>query len=132
MSRSSAQRAAAGRAARSGGAAGVDLPLAALLDLLGRRHSLEIFWSLRAAPRSFSALGAAVEAPSAQLSQRARELREAGLIEVDEVGEYRLTSHGRRLLGLLEPLDAWSREWLALSPRQRVPRGSATRARDEP
>ncbi|ONH22470.1 winged helix-turn-helix transcriptional regulator [Pseudofrankia asymbiotica] len=115
---------------RTGG--GTDLPLATLLDLLGRRHGLAIFWSLRATPRSFRSLETTLDAPSAQLSQRARELREAGLIEVDEAGDYRLTAHGRRLQGLLEPLSDWAHEWAGLSTRQRVPRGSATHARDEP
>ncbi|MBL7490106.1 helix-turn-helix transcriptional regulator [Frankia sp. AgB1.9] len=111
---------------------GPELPLAVLLDLLGRRHSLMIFWSLRTAPRSFRAIESLLDAPSAQLTQRTRELREAGLIEVDEAGDYRLTSTGRRLQGLLEPLSDWAETWAGLSPRQRLPRGSATRARDEP
>jgi DNA-binding HxlR family transcriptional regulator len=111
---------------------GAELPLAVLLDMLGRRHSLAIFWSLRTAPRSFRALESLLDTPSAQLTQRTRELREAGWIEVDEAGDYRLTAHGRRLQGLLEPLSDWAEEWTGLSPRQRVPRGSADRARDEP
>jgi DNA-binding HxlR family transcriptional regulator len=73
-----------------------------------------------------------LDAPSAQLTQRTRELREAGLIEVDEAGDYRLSAHGRRLQGMLEPLSDWAESWAHLSSRQRVPRGSATRARDEP
>ena len=127
MSRSAPRQAPEGRTG-----SGVDLPMAVLLDLLGRRHSLAIFWSLRTAPRSFRALEATLDAPSAQLSQRARELREAGLVEIDEAGDYRLTAHGRRLQGLLEPLSDWAREWAGLSARQRMPRGSASRARDEP
>jgi DNA-binding HxlR family transcriptional regulator len=127
MSRSSSRSAPDGRAA-----GGPDLPLAALLDLLGRRHSLAIFWSLRTTPQSFRALESLLDAPSAQLSQRARELREAGLIEVDEAGDYRLTAHGRRLQGLLEPLAGWAEEWAGLTSRQRTPRGSASRAWDEP
>jgi len=127
MSRSASRPAPEGRAG-----AGADLPLADLLDLLGRRHSLTIFWTLRTTPRSFRALEASLDAPSAQVSQRARELREAGLIEVDEAGDYRLTTHGRRLQGLLEPLSDWAQDWAGLTARQRTPRGSATRARDEP
>ena len=111
---------------------GADLPLATLLDLLGRRHSLTIFWSLRTAPRSFRALESLLDVSAAQLTQRTRELREAGLIEVDEAGDYRLAAPGRRLQGLLEPLAGWAEEWAGYSPRQRVPRGSATRAWDEP
>ncbi|WP_018636925.1 winged helix-turn-helix transcriptional regulator [Parafrankia elaeagni] len=106
--------------------------LLAIVDLLGRRHTLGIFWCLRGGSSSFRALAAKVGAPQSQLSQRVRELREAGLVEVDEVGEYRLTSHGRRLLGVVEPLAAWAESWAALSPRQRMPRGSTSQAADEP
>jgi DNA-binding HxlR family transcriptional regulator len=105
--------------------------LAALLDLLGRRFGLAVFWGLRGAPRSFRALAARLDAPESQLTQRLRELREAGIVEVNEVGDYRLTVHGRRLQGALEPLADWSREWSRLSPRQRVPRGSADRGHGE-
>jgi DNA-binding HxlR family transcriptional regulator len=73
-----------------------------------------------------------LDAPEPQLSQRLRELREAGLVEVDEGGDYRLTSHGRRLQGVLEPVDVWAAQWAGLSERQRTPKGSASRARDEP
>ncbi|WP_347176999.1 helix-turn-helix domain-containing protein [Parafrankia sp. EAN1pec] len=113
-------------------AAGVPEELAAILELLGRRYALAAFWSLRGGSSSFRSLAGRVGAPESQLSQRMRELREAGLVEVDEVGEYRLTSHGRRLLGVLEPLSAWAQDWVALSPRQRIPKGSASHATDEP
>ncbi|MCK9898467.1 helix-turn-helix transcriptional regulator [Frankia sp. Cpl3] len=105
--------------------------LLAIVDLLGRRYTLEVFWCLRGGSSSFRALAARVGAPESQLTQRVRELREAGLVEVDEVGEYRLTNHGRRLLGVVEPLAGWAEGWAALSPRQRVPRGSARQAADE-
>ncbi|EFC79880.1 helix-turn-helix domain-containing protein [Parafrankia sp. EUN1f] len=106
--------------------------LLTLVDLLGRRHALAAFWCLRGGSSSFRGLAARVGAAESQLSQRTRELREAGLVEVDEAGEYRLTSHGRRLLGVLEPLAGWAQEWTSLSPRQRVPKGSANHAADEP
>ncbi len=90
-------------------------------------------WRLRGTPASFATLVSASGAPEQQLSQRLRELREAGLVEVDEGGDYRLSHHGRRLLGVLEPLEAWaSRDWSALDPRQRTPRGAATTGRGEP
>jgi DNA-binding HxlR family transcriptional regulator len=131
VSRSS-PRAASERATSGHATPGVDLPLAGLLDVLGRRFSLAVFWNLRAGSRSFRTLAASLDAPPTQLTQRTRELREAGLIEVDEAGDYRLTALGRRLLGLLEPLADWADEWSALSPRQRVPRGSADRGAGEP
>jgi DNA-binding HxlR family transcriptional regulator len=107
-------------------------PLAALLDLLGRRFTLAVFWGLRGAPLSFRTLASRLDAPESQLTQRLRELREAGIVEVNEVGDYRLTVHGRRLQGALDPLVGWSWEWFRLSPRQRVPRGSVSRGHGEP
>ncbi|WP_322780351.1 winged helix-turn-helix transcriptional regulator [Frankia sp. Cas4] len=106
--------------------------LAHVIDLLARRHALGIFWQLREAPATFRSLALRLAAPQAQLSQRLRELREAGIVEVDEAGDYRLTVHGRRLQGALEPVAAWAGQWARLSPRGRVPRGSSTRGRGEP
>ncbi|AEH10640.1 MULTISPECIES: winged helix-turn-helix transcriptional regulator [Protofrankia] len=105
--------------------------LAEVIDLLGRRHALPVFWILRDGPTAFRSLAARLDATESHLSQRLRELREAGIIEVDEAGDYRLSAHGRRLQGLLEPLDGWARQWSRLGPRGRVPRGSATRGRGE-
>lgn len=56
--------------------------------------------------------------------QRLRELRQAGLVEIDESGDYRLSSHGRRLLDPLERLADFAAAWARLTPRQRVPRGA--------
>ncbi|WP_338083944.1 helix-turn-helix domain-containing protein [Candidatus Frankia nodulisporulans] len=106
------------------------MALAALVELLGRRYALGVYWRLRAGAESFRTLEARLDAPAAQLTQRLRELREGGIVEVDEVGEYRLTAHGRRLQGVIEPLAAWADEWAALRPRQRVPRGAADRGYD--
>lgn len=106
--------------------------LAALVELLGRRYALGVYWQLRTGTESFRTLAARLDAPQAQLTQRLRELREGGIVEVDEAGEYRLTAHGRRLQGVIEPLAAWADEWGALRPRQRVPRGAASRGYDEP
>ncbi|MGF7237279.1 MAG: winged helix-turn-helix transcriptional regulator [Frankia sp.] len=106
--------------------------LGSLVELLARRHSLDAFWELRTTPLPFRTLAQRLDVPPARLSQRLTELREAGVIDIDESGEYRLTAQGRRLLGALEPVAAWAEGWRSLSPRQRVPRGSATRARDEP
>ncbi|HEX7355619.1 MAG TPA: winged helix-turn-helix transcriptional regulator [Mycobacteriales bacterium] len=102
-----------------------------LLDTLARRYALAAVWELRGAPHAFGALAGALGAPASVLTQRLRELREAGLVEVDEAGDYRLTAHGRRLQGHLEPLASYAEQWAALSPRQRTPRGSADRGRGE-
>ncbi len=133
-------RSARGRAAgqgRSGGPAPAEVAGGAppeLAALLGRRFALGLYWhpALRGGSLPFRTLAARLDAPQTQLVQRLRELREAGLVEVDEVGEYRLTTHGRRLQGVIEPLAVWAQEWATLSPRQRTPRGASTRGHDEP
>lgn len=107
-------------------------PLRDLVDLLSRKHALALFWELRGPAQAFRVLTRRVGAAEAHVSQRLRELREAGLVEVDEGGDYRLTSEGRRLLDLLEGLESYAEGWAALSPRQRRPRGSATAGRGEP
>ncbi|WP_313949512.1 helix-turn-helix domain-containing protein [Frankia sp. AvcI1] len=90
-------RARAAGPGRAGGPAPAEVPggvppaLAALVDLLGRRFALGLYWHLRGGSLPFRTLAARLDAPEAQLVQRLRELREAGLVEVDEVGEYRLT-----------------------------------------
>ncbi len=45
------------------------------------------------------------------LNDRARELREAGLIERVEPAGYALTSLGRELLEYCIPLAAWAERW---------------------
>jgi DNA-binding HxlR family transcriptional regulator len=107
--------------------------LLALLELLGQRHALVLFWSLRGGARPFGTLAAGADANESVVSQRLRALRDGGLVEVDEAGDYRLTSTGWRLVGVLEPVAAFARDqWAALSPRQRRPRGAADKGRGEP
>jgi DNA-binding HxlR family transcriptional regulator len=105
--------------------------LTELFDLLSRRHALDVFWWLRGSSDSFATLVSRLSAGEAQLSQRLRELRQAGIVEIDEAGDYRLTAYGRRLQGLVEPLAGWALEWSRMSPRQREPRGAANRGRGE-
>lgn len=83
-----------------------------MLDLLGRRWALRVLWELRGdEPLPFSALRQACDEMSTSvLSQRLRELVEAGVAEQGE-GGYALTGRGRELLGLLEPVDAWAKRW---------------------
>lgn len=120
-----------GRAQRGPDAAGDWSSLQALVDLLSRRHALAVVEFLRGPAQSFRGVAARLGAGEAQVSQRLRELREAGLIEVDEAGDYRLTSTGRRMLDDLERLADFADGWAQLSPRQRGPRGSAVRGRGE-
>jgi DNA-binding HxlR family transcriptional regulator len=106
--------------------------LQGLIDLLGRRHALTCLWELREAPLPFRTLAQRTAAPDPLLSQRLRELRTSGLLEVDEAGDYRLSAEGRRLQGALEPLAAYAQDWRRLTARQRLPRGSAAKGRGEP
>ncbi len=119
------------RGQRPPGAAGDWTSLKALVDLLGRRHSLAVVELLRGPAQPFRSIATRLGAPDTQLSQRLRELREAGLVEVDEAGDYRLTSTGRRMLDDLERLANFADGWAQLTPRQRMPRGAADRGRGE-
>jgi DNA-binding HxlR family transcriptional regulator len=105
--------------------------LQALIDLLGRRHALTLIWELRGPAQPFRTLAARLGVADDRVSQRLRELRESGLIEVDEGGDYRLTSTGRRLLDQLEHVAEFAEGWTRLTPRQRNPRGSSTLGRGE-
>lgn len=106
-------------------------PLRDLVDLLARRHALGLIWELRGPAQPFRTLVQHVGAAENQVSQRLRELRESGLVEVDEAGDYRLTGEGRRLLDIVTALESFAEGWAAMSPRQRQPRGSATAGRGE-
>jgi DNA-binding HxlR family transcriptional regulator len=107
-------------------------PLRDLVELLARRHALGLVWELRGPSQPFRTLVQHAGAAEAQVSQRLRELRESGLVEVDEAGDYRLTGEGRRLLDVIAALESFADGWAAMSPRQRQPRGSATAGRGEP
>jgi DNA-binding HxlR family transcriptional regulator len=86
-------------------------PVMALLDLLGRRWALRVVWELREGPLAFRALQERCEGMSSSvLSQRLRELHEAGVTEGSPEG-YRLTGEGRRLLDAFPPLVAWAERW---------------------
>jgi DNA-binding HxlR family transcriptional regulator len=105
--------------------------LAGLVELLSRRYALGAIWELRGPAQPFRTLTRRLGAPDDRLSQRLRELRESGLLEVDEAGDYRLSSEGRRLIDQLEKLARFADGWAALTPRQRTPRGSRTSGRGE-
>ncbi len=89
-------------------------PIMALLDLLGRRHSLRLLWELREGPLTFRALQAACgDVSPSVLNTRLRELRDAGLVERDEEG-YAATACAREIEPMLLDLDRWARErWAA-------------------
>jgi DNA-binding HxlR family transcriptional regulator len=84
----------------------------ALLELLGRRWALRVVWELRGDHGlTFRELQTASgDISSSVLTDRVRELTEAGVVARDVSG-YVLTPRGRELLDLLLPLDAWARKW---------------------
>jgi DNA-binding HxlR family transcriptional regulator len=85
----------------------------ALLDLLGRRWSLRVLWELRdGSSPSFRELQARCgDISSSVLNGRLRELRDAGIVDVERTGGYRLTREGSALLDALAPVDAWAKRW---------------------
>ncbi len=87
-------------------------PIMALFDLLGRRWSMGVLWTLsEGGPCTFRELQGRCESISPTvLNVRLKELREAGLVEHDGLG-YRATPSGRELYGLLVPLGQWSKTW---------------------
>jgi DNA-binding HxlR family transcriptional regulator len=87
----------------------------ALLDLLGRRWALRVLWELRhEGEPTFRELQARCgNISSSVLSQRLRELREAGIVASEASGGYNLTDEGRGLLEALAPVDAWAKRWAA-------------------
>ncbi len=87
-------------------------PVMALLDLLGRRWALRVLWELRGEPLTSRALREACGGLSPTVvGDRTRELREAGLISLEEPAGYALTPLGRELLDRFLPLVAWSERW---------------------
>jgi DNA-binding HxlR family transcriptional regulator len=85
----------------------------ALLDLLGRRWALRVLWELREdTTPSFRELQTRCgDISSSVLNDRLHELREAGIVDGQRAGGYRLTREGHELLESLAPIDAWARRW---------------------
>jgi DNA-binding HxlR family transcriptional regulator len=87
-------------------------PIMAAFDLLGRRWVLRVLWELRHGPVGFRALRQRCDDVSPTvLNTRLSELRDAGLIEQDDVRAHRLTTLGQDLQEALSPLQAWSERW---------------------
>jgi DNA-binding HxlR family transcriptional regulator len=95
----------------------------ALLDLLGRRWTLRVLWELRTDPLTSRALRAACGGASPTvISDRTKELREAGLIELDGPHGYALTPLGRELFNRFVPLVEWAERWAEALRRSSKPR----------
>jgi DNA-binding HxlR family transcriptional regulator len=87
-------------------------PVMVLLDLLGRRWALRILWALREGPMTFRPLRDACDGVSPSvLNDRLRELRESGLVALQEGEGYALTPAAEQLGEILLPLDAWAKRW---------------------
>lgn len=88
-------------------------PIMVLLDLLGRRWTLRIIWELREGRALTSrALRTACDEASPTIMQaRLSELREAGLVELEPGGGYRLTGLGKELFDTFAPLHRFAERW---------------------
>jgi len=94
----------------------------AVLDWLGRRWALRILWELRDQALPFRALQERCDAVSPTvLNDRLRELREAGVVELQEGGGYVLTAEGKALGALLVPLNAWAERGARRARTRRAP-----------
>ena len=107
--------------------------LPAVVDVLARRGVLPVLETLAGGSASFRRLEQRVGVVTGSvLQQRLKDLRQLGVVEVAENGEYRLSAEGRQLLGILDRLDGWAQDWAARTPRSLRPRGSYDSAYDEP
>jgi len=87
-------------------------PVMALLDMLGKRWVLRILWELRSAPLTFREVREHCdEMPPTVLKQRLRELRDAGIVVLEEPAGYALSPSGKQLLEALMPLQRWAEQW---------------------
>jgi len=90
----------------------------AFFDLVGRRWALRVLWELRAGQLTSRELRLACGGISPTVvSDRSRELREAGLVELEETGGYVLTALGTELVERFLPLAAWSERWAQASSK---------------
>ncbi len=86
-------------------------PVMAVLDLLGRRWCLRILWELHLnGPSSFRALQKYCgDISPTVLNSRLKELREAGIIELNPGCGYAITGQGIALGEIIEQLDTWAK-----------------------
>ena len=85
-------------------------PVESALDLLGRRWSLRLLWELRRSTLAFSELRERTGISPSVLSARLGELTDAGIIERDSGGRYRLSGRGRELARVLYELNRWAEQ----------------------
>ena len=78
------------------------------MDLLGRRWALRLVWELRRDALAFSDLRDRTGVSPSVLSQRLRELAEAGVVERSGDRRYLLSANGRELARVLYDLNRWA------------------------
>jgi DNA-binding HxlR family transcriptional regulator len=83
-------------------------PVESALDLLGRRWALRLVWELRRSTLAFSELRKRTGISPSVLSERLGELIDAGIVERDAGGRYRLSGRGRELARVLYELNRWA------------------------
>ena len=88
-------------------------PVMALLDLLGRRWALRLLFELHeGGPLGFADLQARATGISPSvLSQRLKDLVDAGLVIADDAGRYAPGPDERELARILLDLDGWAKRW---------------------
>src|SRR6202451_458043 len=87
-------------------------PIMVALDALGRRGALRLLWELRDGPLTFRALQTACDTNPGSLNTRLKELRHLLIVDHGDAG-YFLTTQDHPLMPPLEPLQTWSRRWVA-------------------
>lgn len=92
----------------------VDCPSQGILALIGSKWSMLILRALRAGPRRTGELKRQLAGVSAKmLTQTLRELERHGIVEREDFGEvpprveYRLSSLGKSLAGLVVEIEDW-------------------------
>jgi DNA-binding HxlR family transcriptional regulator len=86
-----------------------DAALLELFKVIEQRWALHVLWQLRDGGLTYRELAARIPGMSTSvLTDRLRELRVAALVEHERKTGYRLSSHGRDLMALLEPLQEWA------------------------
>ena len=85
----------------------------AILDLLGRRWALRILWELHQnGPSSFRSLQKLCgDISPTVLNARLKELRQAGIVELQDGGGYFITEEGEALGKNIYQLNIWAKRW---------------------
>ncbi len=93
-------------------------PFEHALEMLSRRHALEVLWTLRQkSPRRFTEIRRALAVNPVTLTDRLGELEACDVLDRHVFNEtpprvtYDLTPKGRELLVLLDHIEAWSRKY---------------------